>query len=771
MRLIAFFLPALVFCLLFPGPEMHAANGTWKSTAPNGSWHSASHWSDGNIPGVPGGSYNDNALFSFTSTSQTISIDSGRRLAFITFSGTPGSYTLNGGPLLLTATWPDGLRVIGGSVGQTINAPISTNAGGTFGFLSAGGSGAYLRINGNVTGANNAANSLRLAGVSKNIKNEINSRIANGTGSGVLSVNKEDAGTWVLKGTNTYTGTTNINNGTLIVGAGGAGSLTSPIRVNSGTLGGSGGTSKSVTVGNAAGVNDSFISPGKPIGGFGALDGISFLSDGNFNVEINSSTRLCDKIVASGVTINSNSRLTVSDLGIGTMPVNTQFVIIDNISSSPISGTFLGFANGSAFTIGANRFQVSYSGGTGNDLVLTVVPNNAIPVFQSDYFVDSIGVGIHAWVGRGSGNAIIIKDKLVNAGVRNVRDWLAIDKPHGTVAWQLLRDNGIRICFTLTPNWGGIAAMKQHLISNDLVDCVEYLEGPNEPNSGSNWSPSTIAFCLDLFNRFKSDPITADIPILVPALALRAADMTPDHNALGDLSAYVDFGNSHPYPGGGKPMTNLLNEMTLSQINVGSKPMVVTETGYHNALSTTNGHNPASEAATALYLPRLYLEYFSKGVVRTYWFDLLDNFTEAEAAAKGYPDIEAHFGLVRYDFSDKPAYNALKNLISIMKDPGARFVPTPVSYTISGSADVKSLLFQRRDGKYQLAIWRDVSVWNNSTRVDIVPPSATITVTFPGPRSQVNVFFPTTSSNIANTYNNVTSVQIPLQGQVAILRF
>ena len=48
--------------------------------------------------------------------------------------------------------------------------------------------------------------------------------------------------------------------------------------------------------------------------------------------------------------------------------------VINNIAATRIKGTFSNLADGSIITIGSNTFQVSYEGGDGNDLTLTVVP-------------------------------------------------------------------------------------------------------------------------------------------------------------------------------------------------------------------------------------------------------------------------------------------------------------------------------------------------------------------------------------------------------------
>ena len=58
----------------------------------------------------------------------------------------------------------------------------------------------------------------------------------------------------------------------------------------------------------------------------------------------------------------------------GTLTAGTSFTVINNTAGTPILGNFSNLANGSTFTSNGNNFQASYTGGTGNDLTLTVVP-------------------------------------------------------------------------------------------------------------------------------------------------------------------------------------------------------------------------------------------------------------------------------------------------------------------------------------------------------------------------------------------------------------
>jgi hypothetical protein len=66
-------------------------------------------------------------------------------------------------------------------------------------------------------------------------------------------------------------------------------------------------------------------------------------------------------------------------LNLGFAPaVGQQFELIDVQNSSTfINGGFAGLSEGAIFNVGSEQFQISYVGGTGNDLVVTAIPEPA----------------------------------------------------------------------------------------------------------------------------------------------------------------------------------------------------------------------------------------------------------------------------------------------------------------------------------------------------------------------------------------------------------
>ena len=80
-----------------------------------------------------------------------------------------------------------------------------------------------------------------------------------------------------------------------------------------------------------------------------------------------------DEVIANTVTIDSGAHFILSEIGNKRLMVGTVFTVISNSSASPIGGTFANLPDDSAIIAGRNTLEVTYEGGDGNDLTLTVV--------------------------------------------------------------------------------------------------------------------------------------------------------------------------------------------------------------------------------------------------------------------------------------------------------------------------------------------------------------------------------------------------------------
>jgi autotransporter-associated beta strand protein len=121
-------------------------------------------------------------------------------------------------------------------------ATLESTGAGAVTYGSAGGTNA-------IAGA--SFRTLTLGGAST-AANTISSILANGAGGEVLSLVKADAGTWVLGGDNTYTGTTSVLAGTLLVNGNQSGGFGAISVATNAVLGGSGTMGGNMTFGSGA---------------------------------------------------------------------------------------------------------------------------------------------------------------------------------------------------------------------------------------------------------------------------------------------------------------------------------------------------------------------------------------------------------------------------------------------------------------------------------------------------------------------------------------
>jgi autotransporter-associated beta strand protein len=191
------------------------------------------------------------------------------------------------------------------------------------------------------------------------------------------SLTKIGAGMLELSGANTYTGGTTVNAGGLVINnTTGSGTGTGAVQVNTGILAGNGTISGPVTVGTGSGTG-AFLTPG--MGASKAttltiLSAVTFKADGSYTCRLNTKKTKADQLIANGVTIESGAQFAFKVTGDEQLRTGKSATIISNTAATPTSGTFANLPDGSTFTIGPNTFQVSYSGGDGNDLTLTVIP-------------------------------------------------------------------------------------------------------------------------------------------------------------------------------------------------------------------------------------------------------------------------------------------------------------------------------------------------------------------------------------------------------------
>ncbi len=336
-------------------------------------------------------------------------------------------------------------------------------------------------------------------------------------------------------------------------------------------------------------------------------------------------------------------------------------------------------------------------------------------------FVDSIGVNTHFEAPPYSQNTPATIALLEQSGIRHIREGMV-----GSIVDTLnqLAGAGIHADFTTTID-DSDQTIKQWPLK--VPTSFESYEGPNEPDlMGGHWVRETRAFMQRLYADVKGDPHLQGYPVLAPAL-------TSKENELGDMSAYVDYGNMHDYfalynpgtPGWGGYSPNgfygsLSYNMGQAAIVSGSKPIMSTETGYDS--QPGGGQNSLDYATDAKYITRTYFLHYDAGVPRTFVYEFLDQ----DKSQKPFTDD----GFVDLNMQPKPSYRDLQAITADLSDTGGSFSPAPLTYRLTGNlANVRQTLLQKSNGTYYIALWLETPGWDvNHGRPLKVPPQ-TVTIT------------------------------------------
>jgi hypothetical protein len=252
-------------------------------------------------------------------------------------------------------------------------------------------------------------------------------------------------------------------------------------------------------------------------------------------------------------------------------------------------------------------------------------------------------------------------------------------------------------------------------------DATAGFEGPNEDDA--NAGAALLGFMQLLQNTVRANPATAAMPIIAPSFITASA-----YAAQGNLSSLVTYGNTHDYYATFNPETgpygasfyncggygSMQFDMCLAQMAAPNGPVVSTETGYQSGVGL-------SDAIIGRYELRTLFESLSLGMKRTYLFELID-------------DPSGNWGLLTGTFSPRPAYTAIANVLSLLKD--ASFPqPGKLSYTLAGQTqNLDHLLLQKSDGTFYLAIWLGVQSAdpeNPSTIYNVAPQVVTLSTSTP----------------------------------------
>jgi hypothetical protein len=346
------------------------------------------------------------------------------------------------------------------------------------------------------------------------------------------------------------------------------------------------------------------------------------------------------------------------------------------------------------------------------------------PAKSTKAFADSVGVNVHlTYLDTAYGDYASLKPRLLALGARWIRDGLCAGCILQHRRLNDLAAAGIRAQLIMgTPRYRSTAPTLMRVAETRVPRAVGAVEGSNEWDltGRETWVSEVKFHQSELYRRVKASPTLRRVPVVGPSVARRGSRET-----LGDISGMLDQGNFHPYAGGLKPGWNLPAELGFSALNSAGKPVVATEIGYHNAVGTTTTHPGVSERASSIYIPRMYLDAFSRGIPRSFAYELVSPWEDPSGDTR-----DRQFGFLRHDYVEKPAYRSLQTLLRVLGDTTIAGAADGLRYALSGdTTDVRSLLLRGADGTAYLALWRDVSVWDRDAKRDLSPAARRVRVT------------------------------------------
>ena len=378
-------------------------------------------------------------------------------------------------------------------------------------------------------------------------------------------------------------------------------------------------------------------------------------------------------------------------------------------------------------------------------------------------FINSLGVNAPLAT-VGSGRAQAVTNAVTWLGLHNVRTlWNDSALVAGWGADTLARA-GVQFDFVLgglrLPS-ASISGIGQFAAAHP--GSVMAIEGPNEINiwpvayNGVTGVDAATALLNDAAALAAANPNLAGAAIY----DLTGAPVVPA--LIGDASGYA---NIHPYPQNGNQPFSVLNARIGLRLIPG-KEMVITEAGYSTLMGPTAVWEGVDQLTQAKLTLNLIADATVLGMSKTFLYQLFDTASGTAATT------DSSLGLFDSNLQPKLAATALHDLTAILADDPAAptdFATHALDYALSGlPASGHSLLLEKANGTFELMVWAEPDIWDQTTHQSITVAETTTTVTFGSSPADVSVYDPLLSDQPIATYSQVTSVDLAITDHLLVV--
>jgi hypothetical protein len=358
---------------------------------------------------------------------------------------------------------------------------------------------------------------------------------------------------------------------------------------------------------------------------------------------------------------------------------------------------------------------------------------------------NSLGMNTHIDFAKyGYENLAVTAAAINYLGIKNLRDCPGSDAdvgPNGS--WQqIAKATGAKFDAYMTEgspasDTANLARLPQ-LAAQGILN---FVEGGNEnDNAYATSQGNSIAWTANFQQQVFATGRSLKLPVINMSFGsgwTAKNNWHGNYDKVGDLSPFADFANAHTYP-----MPNQMPELTIRRLNgnavlaAASRPVITTEIGWNG-----NQFAPADVARHALFA---VFDAAKHGNPKTYFYAL-------------YDDRSGKFGFMNSDGSPKPAGTALHNLTTIMADSGAGRRDSLAFGLAGGTANDNSLLMEKSNGTFQLALWNEVDAAHS------------VTLTLGTVAQAINVYDPLTGTSAVQTASNTKSIDVSVPNRPVIV--
>ncbi|MCK9208442.1 MAG: glycosyl hydrolase [Salinivirgaceae bacterium] len=396
-------------------------------------------------------------------------------------------------------------------------------------------------------------------------------------------------------------------------------------------------------------------------------------------------------------------------------------------------------------------------------------------------FLNSMGIGTH--IGQGQPYKDYVTP-MTYMGFRKFRDGDGLSHVNDWIAFS--QQTGAKMCLLTDHNLPYTLNIARQLANAGALYAIE---GPNEPNNfpftyqgqagggTGTWMP-VANFQKDFYIACKADSTLLSYPVLTVSIIGGETDNTglqflkiptpaPIGVQLPAGTVFAVYAHCHPYVGWGNtgvyeynmvwntagPANKTYGDsfyfnfgntwrghfLGYTNAQLTSIPKIATEIGW-----TTGTGGITEEQQGRLYC-NLFLSFFKQNWTNTFIYVMED-------------ENIGNWGVIRENLSYKPAANYLHNFTTILAD-NVDFTPDSMNYSITSQpTTVHSLLLQKSNGHFMLAVWNERVIGSDN-----------VTVNFGATYSKVKTYDPTIGTSEIQSLSNVSSLSLTLSDHPVII--